>query len=296
MKRTRRFSPQALIASGVALAFCAVIATPSSAALITWGTSQELFQGAGNETGAAAQAIVNTEGTFVLGINATEGSGDSVLGETETVNGVDFTNVSGATLFTAAGFTSNGVTTRVEATAQDPNQAIRSTPTAFGSGSITDPSLNDILEGGIFDEATLTFSGLTAGLDYELQIFTNDARGGNGAGGRDNLWQVGFSDGVDPIDLTAPAGVSILNNRDPDTLTGETSGNFIIGTFTADGTTQSFDFAGTRNAFTSIAGGQSQINALQLRDVTATAVPEPGSLAVLGLGSLVMFRRRRRSA
>ena len=144
--------------------------------------------------------------------------------------------------------------------------ALRDTPTAFGSGSITDPTINDLLEGGTFDAGIYTFSGLTAGVEYQIQALTNDARGGGGAGGRDNLWQVGFSDGVNNLDDGNPdntenlfitsgaganvAGTSILNNRDPATLEGETSGNFITGTFIADATgTQSFAIQGTRNAF-----------------------------------------------
>ena len=284
----------------IAAIACAVGTTATASAdIITWSTSTPLFT-PGSPTGPDAQAFITTDNEFVLGFNATSGgddaSADSPVPGTETVNGVTFTNVTTDELF--AGFTSNGVTAQYEAISAelaggDPadNPAVRDTPSAFGSGSITDPNVNNLLEGGVFDEGRLTLTGLTAGLQYELQILTNDARTG---ATRDNLWQVGFSDGEQSFAdsfADGTAGISILNNRDPDTLTGETSGNFITGTFTATSDTISFETSGTRNAFGSLAGGQAQINALQLRVV---AVPEPSSVALLGLGAIGFVVRRRR--
>ena len=189
---------------------------------------------------------------------------------------------------------------------------VRSTDVAFGSGSITDAGVNALLRGGVFDAATYTFTGLTPGVEYEVQIFANDARGGGGAGGRDDLWQIGLSDGtefsVEPVfedaraadtdifvdDLAnGTAGIARINNRinnvddpdDPLALTGETSGQHITGTFTADASgAQGFILRGSRTGFTDqngdevidFAGGTAQINAIQLR-IAGDEVP-----AVLG--------------
>lgn len=272
----------------------AMLPATASAATVSWGASTDLFQGPGNQTGAVAQSIVDTTGIFVAAFNATQGSPDSVLGATETVNGVAFTNANGATL--GGGFTQGGVTITV---LNPTGGNLRDTDTPYGSGSITDPNVNDLLEGGIFDSGTVTFSDLTSGQDYSIQLFNNDARGGTNNGGRDVNWQVGYSDGVTEIFDAGGVGTlgnivatSSLNNRDVATLTGEQSGEYIIGTFTAVGTTQSFDFAGTRNGFGSFSSGTGQINALQLRNVTP--VPEPSSTALLGLGGLALILRRRK--
>ena len=249
----------------IALAGAGVLAIASTASAqsqpITWEASEPLFQGEGNETGPVAQSVIDNSNTFVLGINATQSETAALLGTT-TVNGVVFTDVGETEI--VEGFTQGGVT--VTSTGN------RATTTAFGSGSITDPELSNLMIGGLFDAATWTFTNLTPGEDYSIQIVTNDARGGGGQGGRDSNWQVGFGDGVTPIDPmveTTIAGLSILNNRDPVDLTGEQSGSTITGTFTAgaDGT-QTFDFLGTREGFPTTSGGTSQINALQLSIVS----------------------------
>ena len=101
------------------------------------------------------------------------------------------------------------------------------------------------------------------------------------------------------------AGTSQLSNSRPgvDPVTGapfpnvfpETdAGDSIIGTFTAAGTSLSFDVFGSidgGDTFTQ-GDGRAQINAIQLRDLGA--VPEPSSLVVLGLMSVATVARRRK--
>lgn len=265
----------------IPIAIClSSMAALADASVITWQASQDLFTGTAND-----QSVVDTSfGNFVLGVNATDAATAAATASV-TANGVVFTNIDAADIVnTGAGFTSNGVT--LTSTAQRENQG------AFQTGSVGAGPIGDLITGAHFDAATWTFAGLTPGDTYQFQIFTNDARGGTGQGGRDTNWNVGFSDGVAAFDPNAPVATSNLNNRDPVNLMGEQSGDFIIGEFIADATgTQSFQFQGTREGFPSTAGGQGQINALQLRVVEA--VPEPSSLLVLSLGSLFLVKRRR---
>ena len=60
-------------------------------------------------------------------------------------------------------------------------------------------------------------------------------------------------------------------------------GQFVIGTFTADAATQDFSFSSNAR----------QLNAIQLR---AVAVPEPSSIALVGLSGLGLLIRRRRNS
>ncbi|MDB0068297.1 PEP-CTERM sorting domain-containing protein [Akkermansiaceae bacterium] len=287
---------------------CSLIVSNAGAATISWGTSVAMYNGV-DASGPAAEAFVSTAGTFVLGINGTDGlTGDSTIGgpnPTNTVNGVAFTNINGAGLV-GAGHTNNGVTINSNDVTNDVTTGLRvegtsaNTGTPYGSGSIAGgQQLHYLLEGGIFGSGTVSFSGLTIGQIYSLQILTNDARGGTGQGGRDNLWQVGFGDGVTGLfdlttgvadaDFSNVTGVSILNNRTPSPLVGEQSGNYITGTFTADATTQDFDFLGTRDGGQTSRTGTGQINALQLR-----AIPEPSSVLLTSLAALGFIGRRRR--
>lgn len=260
-----------------AVPLLAMLPMASSAALITWSPSVDMYaDGAGVD--GDESFVNNTSGIFVLGYSGTTTGTASAA----TVNGVSFAEVNAAALI--AGYTDNGVTTT--------HSNGRDTPTAFGDGSFSgNANIQNLLRGGIFDAATITLSGLTIGDTYVMQIFTNDART---SGGRNNLWQTGFSDGTQNFADSFTAGthgISNLNNRDSVTFAGETSGDSIIGTFVADATTQSFDHQGTRNAFDTNSGGQGQINAFQLRVIS---VPEPSSAALLGLGGLALLQRRRK--
>lgn len=258
-----------------AVSLLAMLPMASSAALISWSPSVDMYADGVGVDGDES-FVNNTTGNFVLGYSGTATGTASAA----TVNGVTFAEVNEVDV--AAGYTDNGVTTT--------HSNARSTGTAFGDGSFSNnANIQNLLRGAVFDAATITLSGLTIGDTYTMQIFTNDART---SGTRDNLWQTGFSDGTQSFadSLTAGThGFSHLNNRDSGTLTGETSGDSIIGTFIADATNQSFDHQGTRDGFTSNSGGQGQINAFQLR-----VIPEPSSTALLGLGGLALLLRRRK--
>lgn len=99
---------------------------------------------------------------------------------------------------------------------------------------------------------------VTAGTEYEIQVFLADTRPGNNTEGA-----------VDGLALA-----SIQENP-----------LSFIGTFTADGPTQTFTSVGNSNTGL-------WINAYQVRAIAA--VPEPSSTALLGLGGLALMIQRRR--
>ena len=65
---------------------CVMGLNANAQSLITWQASQDIFQGVGNETGPSAQSFIDTTGTSLLAINATN---DDAVPDA-TVNGVAF--------------------------------------------------------------------------------------------------------------------------------------------------------------------------------------------------------------
>ncbi|MGB0767157.1 MAG: PEP-CTERM sorting domain-containing protein [Phycisphaeraceae bacterium] len=154
---------------------------------------------------------------------------------------------------------------------------------AYSAGAISFPGgnanvfhdVNAVSGTGTFgnsgaDTVTLGTGGvgpaLNIGTEYRVEVLIMDGR----AGAANRNVQ------VDGVDRGSHAnGISGITWGD---------GLLVTGTFTADAATQTFTVEVLDG--TTSAGGQ--INALLL-----TEVPEPGSLALLGLGSLLIARRRR---
>ena len=138
-------------------------------------------------------------------------------------------------------------------------------------------SYNTLLDGFIFDtlasEITYTLTGLSSGLDYEVQLFVSDDRNAPAAS-QDRYISVDASGSALGGNSTAFRGTA-----NPALV--------FTGTFTADAATQTFT-AQTFSALDANAG--TQLNAYQLR-----FVPEPSSTALLGLGGLAFALRRRRN-
>jgi hypothetical protein len=140
-----------------------------------------------------------------------------------------------------------------------------------GDSATTDASYNTLLSHfgyGVYNSGSGEYGPLTvtlsvqSGNEYQVQLFVYQF-GGN-------------SDGAaitDPEDSNGPT----LNS----------AGQFATGTFTASGSTQTFQIDGPVN------GGAANIfNALQLREI-ATAVPEPASAGLMLLAGAGFLRRRR---
>jgi len=246
----------------------------AEAAVITWNSSVDLFSGGNN-----ANFVSNRE-DFIVGFNGGTSSSTQTFGDSV------FTATTSAVLSTT-GVTGGGVTV----TGNFTNQA---GPTTFGDGEFTGiGTIFDLLNSAVYDGDQLNLAGLTIGKKYEMQIMVNDARGGTNAGIRDQAWQVGFNDGNGGTTIT---GLASLTNRPlNDSTSNATAGDYIIGTFIADATTQSFNFGATRSGFSlgdvlsSPNSGQAQFNAFQLRQI-----PEPTRAVLLGLGFVTLVMRRRR--
>ena len=186
-------------------------------------------------------SVVSTNGTSVFAI-----SGSASPGETR-VNGVNFVQSSRANAGGIAQEQSPGNESLTTTIANENS-------TAFLDGGLG--AVGDIIRGGwwggnIGNTATLTLTGLTIGDVYEVQIFASDARDraidnyvttlGDGEGG---------------------PGVTLDLNNQP---SGGAAGDFAIGTFIADSTTQTIELAGFANG--SSDSGRLQVNAIQLRNV-----------------------------
>ncbi len=235
--------------------------TPIIAAALTAFTT--LTANAAVITWGAAQDIsgdsdVITTGTLFAAVNL---GPSGVLGTT--INGVAFSPgevVGGITTTTSQPFTSDYLTLL--------NTALR------------------------LDADTLlpaTINGLTIGQDYAIQVWVNNS-------GRDFS---GFSRGAFPTTVSDLDGNSV-NLYPGDNGSGVGPGNsnlsaapgqFVVGTFTADATSQGFQFLSEE-----ING---VVNGLQLRAIAAAGpapIPEPGTaLFGLALAGAILTRRARRS-
>lgn len=226
--------------------------------------------------GGNNDSFISQTGTLGVAANFTRNTNDALVG------GVNFVSVAelGST-------TLNGITVQTTGISDDNDNA-------FGDGEFSgDAEIQDLLQGGHFGVNTVDFTGLVIGELYEIQIFANDARNN-----RNNGFILGLGDGTQSFALSQAAGTAGFAELNNSTLTanntnvddGIESGDFIIGTFIADATTQSFATVGDQNSGTFGDNGASQINGIQLR-----IVPEPSALlSLLSLLLLSFFGRRKR--
>lgn len=256
--RTTAFGGMGLVVTGLACLF--VTQESVEAATITWSSAQ----------GVSGDSDVATSGTLEYAFNF----GPSTVQAT-TVNGVTFS----AFAFPA----SNGVQTTTVG-----NVTVAESPgflTSAGNfGTATTPFTNlssgyqSLLSSGGSasnpSTITVTLAGLTIGTQYSLQWWSSNAAGASGPFG---------------TDVTSTTATSGANSVTLNATTGGL-GEFVTGTFTADGTSQTFTLQSPQGSNTA-----PLINALQLRNLgNPAAVPGTSLAGLATIGLAGVSRRRRR--
>jgi hypothetical protein len=130
--------------------------------------------------------------------------------------------------------------------------------------------------GGSVQGYTMQLQGLTPGYQYQVQIWASDSRE-LAAGGNWNDRRGWLSDGTD-------VGSMVLVDQN---VTNEVGGlgQYVIGRFTAESSTQSFDYFGANGT------GYIPLNAYSLRLLD---IPEPSSALLAAAGLFAGLSRRRR--
>ena len=214
----------------------------------------------GSPTNISGDTNVSTDGTLVGAFN--------MNGPDVTVNGVTFASFTFPFMATTA---TNGAFTFTES----PGHMLA----ASGLGSTSAPfsnlssSYQTLLSTAVTTDdnntLTLTISGLTVGHQYEFEFFLN----GSNSAGTDNFRTT----------ASAPNLVSLDDNT-TNAIGG--TGQYVIGTFNCGSVNEIITFTGTDST------QAPTINAFELRDITA--VPEPTTFALLGLGTAIVALRRRK--
>ena len=186
---------------------------------------------------------VSTNGNLVFAINGSDSTG------TTTVNGVQFVNSDRASAAGVAQSQSPG-NESIFTTFTNENTSPFDTGGLGGNGSV-----GSLIEGGWWgtpdgdSSVSVTLTGLDVGSTYEVQVFANDARST-----RSDSWISNLSNGIGGF------GVDLQLNNQPG---GGLAGDFGIGTFTADSSSQSFEVTGIRDG--SFNSSRAHVNAIQLR-------------------------------
>lgn len=236
-----------VVAATAVIALLAISPTTASAASVDWGAGVD-FSGDFD--------VINT-GDTILAIN---GGGADV-----TLNGVSFTGVPGGT--SAGGYTVGDFYTKFG----NSNGPGTFDPNGTPTGASLYDALSDDYKGFVssaiwpgdpdtvqpYNTDSVTFSNLSVGQDYLIQLWTYDGRNGRS----------GFH-----IDLDGDASNPIFLNTDMDGNAADGIGQFVTGTFTADMTTQSFGIEGFLGTDASNQG-RAQINAIQLRTFVEPTPP-----------------------
>jgi hypothetical protein len=266
---------------------------------ITWGTVQNISgpgsttvsttktQGGpgGNVTITNGTNDVNTQGTMVLGVNFS-GPVGSTFPYTTTINGQNFYSI--RDLPAPAGNTPYPVTynspdlTNTFVGYGPPGPAGQSYGNSDSGG--VGPNPDYTLANAYFSNTTsgtITLGNLLLGHRYLVQFWVSDPR-------NNSVLATRFETIISSTggDINPPT----LDYQGP----GSIDGQWVTGTFVAGPSlSETLNLvSGNSNVFSGDSGSP-QVNLLQLRDLTP--VPEPTSLALVGLGALGLLARRRRA-
>ena len=242
------------LAASLAVALIVGTSVNANASTISWQAAVPIDD---------AGAFVDKTGSLLVAINS------DTAGDAASINGVFFAGTDVAGWNTGVTGT-DGVT--ISSNALKGNFGSTFVQGGGPPAPITDASINNLISSAIWDPQTVTLTGLTLGNTYIIQIIGNDSRNG-----RHKNFVTVLSDGVNNVATSLASGTAGLNflsnsaTTDPDP---RLPGSAIIGTFTADATTQTFEVAGSNNGGASLnSNGRAQINGFQLR---STAVVVPG--------------------
>lgn len=260
--------------AGLTTVALAVAAQQSAhAAAITFGTPQTI----------SGVTDVSTAGTVLYAYN---------LGTTtsETVNGVTFTGWAPSAITTAATATSDG------------NASLATTPSPAAGGSFTGAgnggtsgaigAINTsssayfaLLDSEVYsfnnsnaNSFVLTLQNLSIGTQYQFEMWVNDSRNNSNEYYRTDVVSAGGNTVTLDFSNTPPNPNGV--------------GDYVIGTFTADSTSEAITIAGgVESAGVGIVGPSPQLGAFDVE-----VVPEPTSAGVVLLGVAAIASRRRRHA
>jgi hypothetical protein len=242
----------------VAFVYALVVPIHSEAAAIIWDAPTLIGQ----------DSDVSTTGTLLYAFTF---GGTGV--PTSTVNGVTFAS------FAAPNGGSSPVTVSNVTFSLPGGDFFRSTLTETGSTSAPFSALSSaykgFLQSAISDgvdpsHSTLTLGALTPGNIYEVQFWANESASFTNT----------LSNNTETI-LTA-GNAATLDLNASNTTGG--LGQWVTGSFTADGMTQAIDITGGNPA-----GASPILNGFQVR-----TVPEPTSIGLFGLAATLLTSRRRR--
>jgi hypothetical protein len=241
-----------LITTAIFSISAVMFSTIGNAAVIAWGTP----------TTISGDTDVKTNGTHVYAYNfgsfdTTRPNPSSVV-TSSIINGVTFTAADTRNLTSVGGGNISYDTNQLTSY----NAVGVPTGTTFSNEYKALLSTVSYVSGA--SNYTMTLNNLTKDQTYQVQIWANYSNG---------------TTLVPALILNGNAGKGLLAKDE-----GKTGslGQYIVGTFTADGTSQSFTVTSTGTAY---------INGISLR---AIAVPEPHSIAVVGLLVTCFALSRRR--
>ena len=242
----------------IAVASAMLFLAASSSTAFAWAEGSVITWG--TPTNISGDTDVSTNGTLVAAFN--------MNGSAVTVNGVTFASFTFPFMAQTA---SNGAFTFTES----PGHMLAES----GLGSANPPfsglsaNYQSLLSTAVSTDdnntLTLTISGLTVGHQYVFEFWVN----GSNSAGTDNFRTT----------ASAPNPVSLDDNT-TNAIGG--TGQFVIGTFNCGDPTEIITFTGTDST------QAPTVNAFQLRDLSV--VPEPSTLALLGVGAgIAVFRRKK---